>query len=44
MIIVSYNEKEYLPQAIDNCLNQMFQDLEIIVGDDGSTDGSYELI
>ena len=44
VIIVSYNEKEYLSQAIESCLNQTFQDFEIIIGDDGSTDGSYELI
>lgn len=44
VILISYNECEYLSQAIDSCLNQSFQDIEIIIGDDGSTDGSMELI
>lgn len=45
IVIVSYNEKNYLPTAIDSCLNQNFtQDYEIIIGDDGSNDGSLEVI
>lgn len=45
VVIVSYNEKKYLPQAIESCLNQDFsEDFEIIIGDDGSSDGSIELI
>lgn len=45
VVIVSYNEKKYLPQAIESCLNQDFsEDYEIIIGDDGSSDGSIELI
>lgn len=43
-IIVSYNEKEYLEQAIDSCLKQNLNDFEIVIGDDGSNDGSIELI
>ena len=44
MIIISYNEKEYLPRAIDSCLKQTYANKEIIIGDDGSNDGSIELI
>ena len=44
VIITSYNEIEYLPQAIESVLSQTFQDFEIIIGDDGSDDGSIELI
>ncbi len=44
VIVISYNEKKYLKQAIDSCLNQSFSDMEIIVGDDGSNDGSDVLI
>ena len=48
IIIVSYNEKKYLMDALDSCLRQtLFQDdvdCEIIIGDDGSTDGSIEQI
>lgn len=45
IIITSYNEKEYLIQAIESCLSQVYQgEYEIIIVDDGSTDGSIELI
>lgn len=43
-IMVSYNEVEYLEQAIKSCLNQKLDDFEIVIGDDGSTDGSIDLI
>ena len=43
-IIVSYNEKEYLEQAIKSCLSQKLDDFEIVIGDDGSNDGSIDLI
>lgn len=44
VIIVSYNEVEYISEAFESCLKQSFQDFEIIIGDDGSSDGSLELI
>lgn len=43
-LIISYNEREYLPQAIESCLNQGVEDSEIIIADDGSNDGSVEII
>lgn len=43
-IIISYNEKEYLTEAIESCFKQKLDDFEIIVGDDGSNDGSIEII
>lgn len=44
VIIISYNEIDYLERAIESCKNQTHDDIEIIVGDDGSTDGSIEYI
>ena len=45
IVIVSYNEAEYLRQAIDSCLSQDLDvPYEIIIGDDGSNDGSQEII
>lgn len=43
-IVVSYNEAEYLQFAIDSILEQDYENIEIIIGDDGSSDGSIEII
>ena len=43
VVIPMYNSKKYIQQAIDSVLEQTFKDAEIIVVDNYSTDGSYEL-
>ncbi|WP_283390587.1 glycosyltransferase family 2 protein [Millionella massiliensis] len=40
IIFTSFNHKEYLSQALDALLGQSFEDFELIVVDDCSTDGS----
>ena len=44
VIIPVYNTKEYLKECIDSILNQTIDLFEVIIVDDGSTDGSLELI
>lgn len=43
-IVISYNEKNYIRRAIDSITSQSADEIEIIIGDDGSSDGSIELI
>jgi len=43
VIIPVYNVAPYLREALDSVINQTYQHLEILVIDDGSTDGSSQI-
>ena len=43
VVVAIYNVRQYLPQCIQSIINQDYSNIEIILVDDGSTDGS-ELI
>lgn len=43
VIVPVYNVREYLSRCLDSILEQSWQDYEVIIIDDGSTDGSGEL-
>ncbi len=44
VIMPTFNRRPFLETAVDSVLEQTFSDLELIVIDDGSTDGTKELI
>lgn len=43
IIIPVYNEEKYLRRCLDSVAAQMCDDVEVLVIDDGSEDGSYEI-
>ena len=43
VLVPSYNHGCFLRFAIDSALDQSHEDLELVLFDDGSTDGSYEI-
>jgi len=43
VIIPVYNVEQYLPECVESVLKQTYQNLEILLIDDGSTDGSGKL-
>lgn len=44
VLIPSYNHEKYIGEAIESVLMQTYQDFELIIVDDGSTDQSVEVI
>jgi glycosyltransferase involved in cell wall biosynthesis len=43
VIVPVYNVAPYLREALDSVVNQTYKDLEIIIVEDGSTDGSADI-
>lgn len=43
VIVPIYNAEKYLEQCLDSIVNQTLKEIEIILIDDGSTDGSAEI-
>lgn len=42
--IISYNQIDYISEALEGALNQEYPNIEVVVADDGSTDGTAEVI
>lgn len=44
IIIAVYNEEKRIDKCIQSVLQQVYQDFEIVIVDDGSTDDSVKMI
>ncbi len=44
IIIPSYNHERFVGRAIESALSQTYQDFEIVITDDASTDGSVDVL
>lgn len=44
IIMPTYNRRQIIKDAIDSCLEQTYENIELIICDDHSTDGTYEYI
>lgn len=44
VLMCVYNMREYIDEAIKSILNQTFKDFELIIVDDGSVDGTLDIV
>ena len=42
--MVCYNQQDYISDAINSVINQTYQDWELVIGDDCSTDKTFEIV
>lgn len=44
ILMATYNGARYLPTQLDSILNQDFEDWQLLISDDGSTDGTLDIL
>ena len=44
LILLTYNQESYIEEAMNAALNQTYENLEIIISDDNSLDGTFNII
>lgn len=43
-LVISYQQKDYIEEALKSALSQDYQGLQVVVSDDASNDGTWEII
>jgi glycosyltransferase involved in cell wall biosynthesis len=44
LLIITFNQEDFIREALASALNQTYSDLEIVVSDDASTDNTWSII
>ena len=44
IIIPLHNAESFIGEAVDSCLNQTYTNIEVIVVENGSNDGSWKVL
>lgn len=44
ILVATYNQEKYIAETINSCLNQDYNDFEIVISDDCSSDGTWDII
>jgi glycosyltransferase involved in cell wall biosynthesis len=43
-VVVSYNQAQFIAETLQSVLDQTYENIEVVIADDGSTDGTQEII
>lgn len=43
IIIVTYNSGKFIEQTLDSCLKQTYRNIEVVISDDNSEDGTVQI-
>ena len=44
VLMSAYNHSKFIKESIESVLNQTYQDFELLIIDDNSTDNTFEII
>lgn len=44
VLMPAYNHARFIKRSIDSVINQTYQNIELLIVDDGSTDETFEVI
>ncbi|MCA9120375.1 MAG: glycosyltransferase [Planctomycetaceae bacterium] len=44
ILMPTYNQQQFVESSIRSCLNQSYENIEIVISDDASTDGTWNIV